>query len=102
MSRAGEPAGAPPAATGRELFAAGFVTFSLLYETQPVLPLIAGTFGLSPAEASLSLSAATFALALGMLLAAPLSDAKGRVGVRRVAIVAAARRGLHVPIAPTF
>ena len=31
----------PPAATGRELFAAGFVTFSLLYETQPVLPLLA-------------------------------------------------------------
>lgn len=102
MSRAGEPAGTPPAATGRELFAAGFVTFSLLYATQPVLPLVAGAYGLSPAEASLSLSAATFALALGMLLAAPLSDAKGRVGVLRVAIVAASLLGLLVPFAPTF
>ena len=65
----------PPSASGRELFAAGFVTFSLLYETQPVLPLVAATFGLSPAAASLSLSAATLALALGMVGAAPLSDA---------------------------
>lgn len=101
MSRPGEPA-ASPAATGRELFAAGFVTFSLLYETQPVLPLLAGTFGLSPAGASLSLSSATFALALGMLAAAPLSDAKGRVGVLRAALFAAALLGLLVPLAPTF
>lgn len=100
MSPPGEAA-APPA-TGRELFAAGFVTFSLLYETQPVLPLLAETFGLSPAEASLSLSAATFALAVGMLAAAPLSDAKGRVGVLRAALLAAAVLGLVVPFAPTF
>jgi len=102
LSRAGDPAAAPPAATGRELFAAGFVTFSLLYETQPVLPLVAGTFGLSPAGASLSLSAATLSLAFGMLAAAPLSDAKGRVGVLRVALVLAALLGLLVPFAPTF
>ena len=94
----------PPAssASGRELFAAGFVTFSLLYETQPVLPLLAGTFGLSPAAASLSLSAATFSLALGMLVAAPLSDVKGRVGILRVAIVLASVLGLLVPFAPSF
>lgn len=95
-------AAAPPSASGRELFAAGFVTFSLLYETQPVLPLVAATFGLSPAAASLSLSAATLALALGMVGAAPLSDAKGRVGVLRVALVLAALLGLLVPFAPTF
>ncbi len=102
MSRAPEPAGALPAVSGRELFAAGFVTFSLLYETQPVLTLIAATFGLSPAGASLSLSAATFALALGMVFAAPLSDAKGRVGVLRVALILAALLGLLVPLAPSF
>jgi YNFM family putative membrane transporter len=102
VSRPGEPAATPPPATGRELFAAGFVTFSLLYETQPVLPLLAGTFGLSPAGASLSLSAATLALAFGMLGAAPLSDAKGRVGVLRAALVAASLLGLLVPLAPTF
>ena len=100
MNGPGEAAAAP--ATGRELFAAGFVTFSLLYETQPVLPRVAGTCGLAPAEASLALSAATLALALGMRLAAPLSDAKGRVGVLRVAIVASALLGLLVPFAPTF
>ncbi|MBK8597020.1 MAG: MFS transporter [Holophagales bacterium] len=102
MNRSGEAAPGTPPASGRELFAAGFVTFSLLYETQPVLPLLAGTFGLSPAAASLSLSAATFALALGMVVAAPLSDVKGRVGVLRVAIVLAALLGLLVPFAPSF
>lgn len=93
---------AKPDATGRELFAAGFVTFSLLYETQPVLTLLASDWDLSPAAASLSLSAATFALALGMLAWAPLSDAKGRVGVLRVAILLAALLGLVVPFAPSF
>jgi len=102
VSRPGEPAATPPPATGRELFAAGFVTFSLLYETQPVLPLLAGTFGLSPAGASLSLSAATLALAVGMLAAAPLSDAKGRVGVLRAALFAASLLGLLVPLVPSF
>ena len=102
MGPAAESPPIPASASGRELFAAGFVTFSLLYETQPVLPLVAGTFGLSPAAASLSLSAATFALALGMLGAAPLSDAKGRVGVLRVALVLASLLGLLVPLAPTF
>lgn len=102
MNRPGPDTPPVPSASGRELFAAGFVTFSLLYETQPVLPLLAGTFGLSPAAASLSLSAATFALALGMLAAAPLSDAKGRVVVLRVAILLASVLGLLVPFAPTF
>lgn len=100
MSLRGEAAAAP--ATGRELCAAGFVTFSLLYETQPVLPLLAETFRLSPAAASLSLSAATFALAVGMLGAAPLSDVKGRVGVLRASLFAASFLGLLVPLAPTF
>lgn len=60
----------PSADTGRELFSAGFVTFSLLRETPPVLPLFTADQGLSPASASLSLSAATLALAV--------ADALGR------------------------
>lgn len=102
MTGSGGSAAAPAAATGRELFVAGFVTFSLLYETQPVLPLLAETFALGPAAASLSLSAATLALALGMLAWAPVSDAKGRVGVLRVAILLAAGLALAVPFAPSF
>ncbi len=100
MNGAGAPG--PPETTGRELFAAGFVTFSLLYETQPVLPLLASEWGLSPAAASLSLSSATLSLAFGMLAWAPLSDAKGRVGVLRVAILLAACLGLATPFAPSF
>ncbi|HMM33963.1 MAG TPA: MFS transporter [Thermoanaerobaculia bacterium] len=100
MNGAGPPG--PPEATGRELFAVGFVPSSLLYETRPVLPLLASGWGLSPAAASLSLSAATLALAFGMLGWAPLSDAKGRVGVLRVAILLAASLALAVPFAPSF
>lgn len=37
-----------------------------------------------------------------MLGAAPLSDAKGRVGVLRAGLLAAAVLGLVVPFAPTF
>lgn len=71
----------PPAATGRELFVAGFVTLSLLYEKQPVLPLLASDQGLSPAAASLSLSAATLALAVAVALGrAPESGCEEAAG----------------------
>jgi hypothetical protein len=42
------------------LFAAAFATFALLYAPQPLLPQIATTFRVSPAAASLAISAATF------------------------------------------
>ena len=48
------------------LFCAGFVTFVTLYDVQPLLPLFAREFRVSPAIASLPLSCATMALALGM------------------------------------
>ena len=56
------------------LFCAGFVTFITLYDVQPLLPLFAREFGVSPAQASLPLSFATVSLALGMLLAGTLSE----------------------------
>lgn len=60
------------------LFAAGFVTFITLYDVQPLLPEFAREFEISPAWASLPLSAATFTLAGAMLLAGTLSDVLGR------------------------
>jgi len=52
------------------LFAAAFATFALMYAPQPLLPQIAGTFRVSPATASLAVSAATFAFVLGLLTVA--------------------------------
>lgn len=51
------------------LFCAGFVTFMTLYDVQPLLPLFAREFGVTPAMGSLPLSISTCALAVTMLLA---------------------------------
>jgi YNFM family putative membrane transporter len=50
------------------LFGAGFSTFSLMYCVQPLLPLFAEHFGVSPAQSSLSLSLTTGLLALAIFV----------------------------------
>ncbi|QCI21290.1 MFS transporter [Buchnera aphidicola (Hyperomyzus lactucae)] len=60
------------------LFSGGFSTFSILYCVQSILPIFSKQFYLTPAESSLSLSAATITMALGMLFTGPLSDVVGR------------------------
>ncbi len=64
--------------TNLALFIAGYVTFSTLYDFQPLLPLLAQEFGISPALGSLPLSAATFALALALPVSGSISEALGR------------------------
>ena len=68
------------------LFCAGFITFVTLYDLQPLLPIFSREFGISPAVASLPLSCATVALALGMLLAGTLSETFGRRCVMTIAL----------------
>lgn len=68
------------------LFCAGFVTFITLYDLQPLLPLFAREFSISPAAASLPLSFSTVALALGMLIAGTLSETLGRRAVMTTAL----------------
>lgn len=60
------------------LFLGGFSTFSILYCVQSILPIFSKQFYLTPAESSLSLSAATAMMAIGMLFTGPLSDVIGR------------------------
>jgi YNFM family putative membrane transporter len=60
------------------LFCAGFVTFITLYDVQPLLPLFAREYAVTPATASLPLSCCTVSLALGMLVAGTLSESLGR------------------------
>ncbi len=71
------------------LFFAGFVTFSTLYTFQPLFPNLVSEFGISPAVASLSLSFATFALAITLPLSGSLSDAWGRRGMMGLAVLLA-------------
>jgi len=68
------------------LFCAGFVTFVTLYDLQPLLPLFAREFNVSPALSSLTLSCATVTLAVGMLLAGTISENLGRRPVMAAAL----------------
>lgn len=72
------------------MFIGGFATFALLYSTQPLLPLLTTTFNISPAYASLSVSAGTAALALMLIPASILSDRMGRVPVMKWALALSA------------
>lgn len=68
------------------LFCAGFVTFITLYDVQPLLPLFAREFAVTPAVASLPLSFSTVSLAIGMLLAGTISESLGRKPVMTAAL----------------
>jgi MFS transporter, YNFM family, putative membrane transport protein len=76
------------------LLLAGFATFAALYDVQPLLPALAREFVVSPATASLALSASTITLAVALFVAGPLSETLGR----KVPIVAS----LAVSSAITF
>ncbi|WKE65196.1 MFS transporter [Gallaecimonas kandeliae] len=55
-----------------------FLIFANLYLTQPLLPMLAAQFGVSPLTASYSFTLSTLMLGLSLLLYGPLSDALGR------------------------
>ena len=84
------------------LFAAGLATFALLYTPQPVLPMLTASFRVTPAAASLAMSAGTGALALAVIPVSSLSEVLGRRRVMTVALLAAATGGLVAPLAPSL
>jgi len=84
------------------LFLGAFATFALLYCVQPIMPAFARTFSLSPAMASLSLSAATGVLAVAMFGAGALSDAVGRKMVMAASLAAAAAATVVIAFAPNW
>ena len=84
------------------LLFAGFATFAQLYSVQAVLPGIARSFGVSPADAALSVSAATMGLALAVIPWSAVADRAGRKRTMTWAISAAVSLGLLLPLAPTF
>ena len=79
---------------------AGFSTFSLLYATQPLLPLFAAKYRLSAEAASLAVSAATGPLAVGILIAGAVSDRWGRRPLMVAAMLTAALLTTLAAVAP--
>jgi YNFM family putative membrane transporter len=71
------------------LFLAGCSTFSLLYCVQPLLPIFASEFSVSPADSALPLSLSTGMLAVAILCAAVASEGFGRRGLMFVSMMLA-------------
>ncbi|MFI9355901.1 MFS transporter [Streptomyces lydicus] len=84
------------------LFAAGVATFALLYSTQALLPAISGDLRVSPDQASWTVSAATFGLALGVIPLSAVSERFGRRTLMTASLTVAAVIALVVPFAPSL
>lgn len=84
------------------LFLGGFVTFSILYTTQPLMPTFSTTFHVSASIASLTLSSSTGFLAITMLLAASLSDRIGKKQIMTLSMLVTSILGLLTAITPNF
>ncbi|TCS37856.1 YNFM family putative membrane transporter [Paucimonas lemoignei] len=88
--------------TNRAMFLGGFSTFALLYSVQPLLPLFAQEFGLSPMHSSWALSASTGALAVCLLLASVASDRLGRKNMMCLALLLSALLNMACAFAHSF
>jgi YNFM family putative membrane transporter len=88
--------------TSAQLFAAGFMAFSMLYVVQGILPAVSREFGVSPATASLTLSLTTLPLAVAVVLAASWSEGRGRRPLLVGALLGAAALTLLASVSPTF
>jgi YNFM family putative membrane transporter len=72
------------------LFAAGFATFALMYCVQPLMPVFAADFGITPIRSSLSLSVTTLVLAPSLLVAGALAESHGRKPLMLASLIASA------------
>ena len=106
------PPRSPPARVGRSdpafwritgpLFVGGLATFAVLYCVQPLLPVYAHEFAVSPAVASLSLSVTTGVLALAMIGAGTLSEIWGRKRIMVGALAASSLVTMLAALAPNW
>lgn len=91
MTRIAIAAGTPAfQRINRAMVFGGFSSFALLYCVQPIMPLLAGQFALTPAQSSLALSVSTATLALSLLFSSVLSDRIGRTPMMIGAMLLAA------------
>ncbi|WP_292909901.1 MFS transporter [Niveispirillum sp.] len=84
------------------LFAAGFATFALLYHVQPLLPLLADSFQVAPAESALALSLATGFLSFSLLLSGALADVFGRKPVMVASLALSALLTVVTAVIPSW
>ena len=74
----------------RAMAFAGFSTFALLYCVQPLMPLLARDFVLTPAQSSLALSVSTGTLALALLVAGAFSERVSRKTLMAASVLSGA------------
>ena len=84
------------------LFASGFSTFAVLYGVQPLMPVFADTFAVSPAESSLALSLPCATLAIALLFVSPVSEVWGRKPVMAASLFASALLTLGAVLMPDW
>ena len=86
----------------RAMLVGGFSAFALLYCVQPLLPVFAAEFALTPAQSSWALSISTLALALALIGSGALAQRLGRKRLMTVALGASAACTLLAALAPGF
>jgi MFS transporter, YNFM family, putative membrane transport protein len=84
------------------LFIGAFVTFAILYTTQPLMPVFAEEFHVSAPMASLTLSLSTGVMAFAMLIAATISDRIGKKKIMVLSMFATSILGILTAISPDF
>jgi YNFM family putative membrane transporter len=84
------------------LFLGSFVTFALLYCTQPLIPAFSAEFKVAPSYASLSISLVTAFLAVCMLFMSWLSDTRGRKVVMAVALLSSSVLAIIISFSYNF
>ncbi|MDR7143633.1 MFS transporter [Rhizobium sp. BE258] len=84
------------------LFLSGFSTFSLLYCVQPLLPVFASEFAVSPAESSLALSLSTGFLAIAIVCAAAVSEGLGRRSLMSISLIGASLLTIAAAFSPDW
>ncbi|WHY78175.1 MFS transporter [Neobacillus sp. WH10] len=84
------------------LFAGGFITFSILYDVQPLMPIFTKEFHVTAATGSLTLSVTTFALAVAMLFTSSLSEAWGRKPIMAASLILSSLIVILTAFSPTF
>lgn len=84
------------------LFLGSFVTYALLYCTQPLIPVFSEEFNITPSYASLSLSFTTGFLAASMLIISWLSDARGRKLIMTISLIGSAVLTVMVAFTDNF
>ena len=88
--------------TAIALGAAGFSTFAVLYGVQPLLPVFADDFAVSPAESSLALSLPCAMLAIALLVVSPLSEVWGRKPIMVASLFASALLTIVAVLVPSW